>query len=138
MATAVVSQVAKPAQSGSGKKLARRAAPKRRVRGRTSRKRKVSTPAERAKILAVASRERLTAQQVQQRFGVKPVTYYSWRKASKKQDGRSRTGRGGVWPGLDLAGQVRQALRAQIAAMLPEIIEEEVGNVLRGQRGRGR
>jgi transposase-like protein len=38
------------------------------------------TEAERFTILATAVAEQLSATEVQRRFGVKPVTYYSWRK----------------------------------------------------------
>ena len=40
---------------------------------------KTYTKAERLMILGAALAERLSATEVQQRFGVRPVTYYSWR-----------------------------------------------------------
>src|ERR1041385_9128731 len=40
---------------------------------------KLYTEAERLAILAAATAERLSATDVNRRFGVKPVTYYSWR-----------------------------------------------------------
>lgn len=46
--------------------------------------------AERLTILATAIAEHLSATDVYQRFGVKPVTYYSWRK---KHGLRNPTGR---------------------------------------------
>lgn len=97
-------------------------------------RRKQSTKAERAKILAAADRNGLTAVQVQKRFGVKPVTYYSWRKAQKKSvtSTRSRAPRR-VAAGLDLKGGVREAVRSHIARLLPEIIRSEVERVLVGR-----
>ena len=41
---------------------------------------KTYTEAERLAILATAAAEQMSATDVHQRFGVKPVTYYSWRK----------------------------------------------------------
>jgi len=45
-----------------------------------TRPRKRYTEDQRATILSVAQREGLTATEVKKRFGVTPVTYYSWRK----------------------------------------------------------
>jgi transposase-like protein len=101
--------------------------------------RKQTSKADRAKIVAVADREGLTALQIQKRFGVKPVTYYSWRKASKKTVSRNeRVTRGpsakaaDVLGGVDLAAQVRQAVRNEIARMLPGMIQAEVAAMLGG------
>jgi len=46
----------------------------------TRRKRKRYTSAQRTQILSAAQKDGLTALEVQKRFGVTPVTYYSWRK----------------------------------------------------------
>ena len=46
---------------------------------RAKRPRKTYTAKKRAEILAAATKENLTAVQVKQKFGVTPVTYYSWR-----------------------------------------------------------
>jgi hypothetical protein len=81
----------------------------------------------------------LTAAQVLQRFGVKPVTYYSWRKASKKGGARARAIAPVGASSLDIAGQIRQAVRAQIARLLPEVVRSEVTAALGGlgaRRGR--
>ncbi len=101
--------------------------------------RKQTSKADRAKILAAADREGLTALQVQKRFGVKPVTYYSWRKASKKTVSRNErvarlpsTKGTGVFDDADMAAQVRQAVRSEIARMLPGMIQAEVIAVLGG------
>lgn len=98
-----------------------------------SQKRTFRTPAERAKILAAADKEGLTAQQVQKRFGVKPVTYYSWRKTGKAKRGPGRPPGSGkkagarLIAGFDLGGQLREAIKREIARLVPEIIREELG-----------
>ncbi len=48
------------------------------------------TEAERRHIVAVAEAEGLSATRVQERFGVKPVTYYLWRKKSGLRSPRGR------------------------------------------------
>ncbi|MCC6652843.1 MAG: hypothetical protein IT348_16945 [Candidatus Eisenbacteria bacterium] len=92
--------------------------------------RKQTSKADRANILAVADREGLTALQVQKRFGVKPVTYYSWRKANKKRGASDPAVHSSALAGIDLAGQVRQTLRAEIARILPALIQSEVALAL--------
>jgi predicted metal-dependent hydrolase len=59
---------------------------------KAKRKRREYSKEKRAEILAAAATEHLTAAAVQKRFGVKPVTYYSWRKktgASKSRSART-------------------------------------------------
>ena len=55
------------------------------------RPRKTYTPQKRAEILTAAQKENLTANDVKRKFGVTPVTYYSWRKkeglVGSKDDG---------------------------------------------------
>lgn len=51
---------------------------------------KTYVQAERLSILATAVTEQLSATKVQQRFGVKPVTYYSWRKKNGLKSPRGR------------------------------------------------
>lgn len=95
------------------------------------RKRTRYTDTQRREILQAAQREKLTAAQVQERFGVTPVTYYSWRKKS----GAARTGRRGRPPGaaraaragaLDLTSQLRAGVQAKVRELLPGIVREEV------------
>lgn len=117
----------------------------------TRRKRTRYSDAERTQILSAAQQEGLTALEIQKRFGVTPVTYYSWRKKS----GAARTGRRGRPPGSsrksvvmaigsdrNLAEVVRRHVREQIQRMLPEIVRDEVGSVFafekRGSRARSR
>ncbi len=105
--------------------------------------RKQTSKADRAKILATADREGLTALQIQKRFDVKPVTYYSWRKASKKTVSRNErvtrlpsTKGTVVFDDADMADQVRQAVRSEIARLLPGMIQAEVAAML-GEATRG-
>src|SRR5258705_9877415 len=56
------------------------------------RKRMTYTEGQRRTVLLAAQKEGLTALQVQKRFGVKPITYYSWRKkrgVAARRGGRS-------------------------------------------------
>ena len=96
------------------------------------RARKTYTVQKRAEILAAAQRENLTANDVKKKFGVTPVTYYSWRKKE------GLVGRRGRRPGvLTLAGgggniavQVRAGVQAKVRAVMPGIVREEVTNYL--------
>lgn len=90
--------------------------------------------AERAKILATAKREGLTGAQVRDRFGVSTLTYYTWRKKTGAPR-RGRRGRRAQRAAAgDVGGQIREAIRAQVRAMLPQIIEQEIGVALGGRR----
>jgi len=95
------------------------------------RARKTYTPQKRAEILAAAQRESLTANDVKKKFGVTPVTYYSWRKKE------GLVGRRGRRPGLlalsgggTIATQVRAGVQAKVRAVMPGIVREEVTNYL--------
>jgi transposase-like protein len=112
--------------SGSKKKLVRKASIKKaRKYGRYS-------DQDRSRILAAARKDKLTAAQVQKRFGVIPVTYYSWRKkvGAKRGPGRPKgklsRSRGGGALGSQLRGEVQQRIRA----LLPEIVKAEVNRYL--------
>jgi transposase-like protein len=97
-------------------------------------------------ILAAAQKEGMTAAQVQKKFGVTPVTYYSWRRKT----GATRRRGPGRPPGRP-AGTTRVAngstnviaeVRAGIRQRLPEIVRSEVNSYLDSlfgvSRGRGR
>ena len=95
------------------------------------RARKTYTPHRRAEILTAAQRENLTANDVKKKFGVTPVTYYSWRKKE------GLIGRRGRRPGvLSLSGssgiatQVRAGVQAKVRAVMPGIVREEVTSYL--------
>lgn len=96
------------------------------------RPRKTYTALKRAEILAAAMKENLTANDVKKRFGVTPVTYYSWRKKEGLVGTRGRR------PGLltqagadsSIATQVRAGVQAKVRAVLPAIVREEVSTYL--------
>ncbi|HTO91935.1 MAG TPA: transposase [Candidatus Sulfotelmatobacter sp.] len=100
------------------------------------------TQEQKRSILAAAVKERLTALQVQKKFGVRPVTYYSWRKKT----GAARRRGGPIGPGrpAGLALVVRSAVADRVRSMLPEIVRGEVNSYLdsvlggNGVRRRGR
>ena len=90
------------------------------------RKRHHYTPAQRAQVLAAARKEGLTAAQVERKFGVTPVTYYSWRKKTGIATHRP----GAVTLTGDLGGQLRSAVQAKVRQILPEIVRGEVSSYL--------
>ncbi len=93
--------------------------------------RKFTAPAERAKIIAAAQAKGLTALEVQKRFGVKPVTYYSWRKKLGLKGQRGRRPAVAVNPPTgDLSAQVRAGVQARVRELLPSIVREEVASYL--------
>jgi len=108
---------------------------------RTSHKRKSYSPERRKQILDTAAREGLTATDVKKKFGVTPVTYYSWRK---KTGATVRRGRGGLraGSGSDLTSTVRTEVRAKIEQILPGIVKSEVASyvdsLFGSRRGRRR
>lgn len=105
------------------------------------RKRRTYTVGQRTAILAAARREGLTALQVKRKFGVTPVTYYSWRK---KQGLTRRRGTVGlvVGAGGNLTRHVQSEVRARVRQMMPGIVRSEVSGYLKqlfgGSRGRTR
>ena len=105
------------------------------------RKRHTYTSGQRNSILAAAKKDGLTALQVQKRFGVTPVTYYSWRK---KQGLTRRRGDSGLLVGGtgNLSQHVRSEVRAKVRQIMPGIVRNEVSGYLRvlfgGRAGRSR
>jgi len=104
------------------------------------RARKSYTDAERQRILTAAQSEKLTAGQVQKRFGVKPVTYYSWRKKGGLKGPRGRRAAAPVASvsSGDLAAQVRAGVQGRVRELLPTIVREEVSNYLKALFGKAR
>ncbi|MCC6652050.1 MAG: transposase [Candidatus Eisenbacteria bacterium] len=97
------------------------------------RERKTYSDAQREEILATAQREGLTAEGIQKKFGVKPVTYYSWRKKKGLKGPRGRkpgVARAGAALGGDLGSQVRAGVQAKVRELLPGIVREEVSRYL--------
>ncbi len=99
------------------------------------RERKSYTEAQRKQILSTAIAEKLTAEQVQKKFGVKPVTYYSWRKKAGVKGPRGRkpatfSAAASLAAGGNLNAQVRAGVQAKVREILPGIVREEVSNYL--------
>lgn len=97
------------------------------------RKRKRYSAALKSKVLAAAKAEGLTAADVKKKFGVTPVTYYSWRK---KSGAPARRGRRAGASSLDQ--QLRSQVHARIGLLLPEIIRSEVDAQLNALFGKKR
>ena len=101
------------------------------------RARKSYTDAQRKEILAAAQKDGLTATDVQKKFGVTPVTYYSWRKKSGVTGRRGPRPRNAAPGGGDLAAQVRAGVQSRVRELLPGIVREEVGTYLDSLFGAG-
>jgi transposase-like protein len=107
------------------------------------RARKQYTEAERKNILAAATQGNMTATDVQKKFGVRPVTYYSWRKksgAAGRRRGRpagATRGGGGGGGGGDLVSVVRGQVQVRVRSMLPDIVRSEVNSYLDSLLGGG-
>lgn len=120
---------------------------------KTRKKRMEYTPEQREKVLAAAKAENLTAAQVQKKFGVTPVTYYSWRKKSgvTRKRGTKRAVAAAVVAVVarpvanDLGAQVRTEVQNKMRQIIPGIVRTEVSayldsifGVKRVKRGRRR
>jgi transposase-like protein len=105
-------------------------------------KRTEYTPEQRAKILAAAKAEKLTAAQVQKKFGVTPVTYYSWRKKTgltRKRGRKATAARIVARPTPeDLGSQVRGEVQDKMRQIIPGIVRIEVSAYLDSIFGRKR
>lgn len=97
------------------------------------RKRHRYTEAKRGEILAAAQKDGLTASQVQQKFGVTPVTYYSWRKKAKMPAMPRGRRPGKVARRASMNGTDTQ-LRSQVRRRVEAIVQEEVQRVLQELR----
>jgi transposase-like protein len=98
---------------------------------KTRKKRTNYTAEQRAQVLAAAQKGGLTAAQVQKKYGVTPVTYYSWRKKSGVASRRGRPARpSAVASSGDLHGQVRAEVQAKVRQILPGIVRNEVSSYL--------
>jgi transposase-like protein len=109
-------------------------------------KRTEYTPEQRAKVLAAAKAEKLTAAQVQKKFGVTPVTYYSWRKKSgvtrKRGTGTATAAVLSRPVAGDLGAQVRVEVQNKMRQIIPGIVRAEVSayldSIFGEKRGRRR
>ena len=103
---------------------------------KTRRKRQSYSNEKRLNILAAAQKQSLTALDVKKRFGVTPVTYYSWRR----KYGASR----GAGPAVGrvaqsgIESQVRGEVQSRVRQVLPGIVRSEVGRYLDSLFGSGR
>jgi transposase-like protein len=101
---------------------------------KTRKKRMEYTAEQREKVLAAAKAEHLTAAQVQKKFGVTPVTYYSWRKKSGVTRKRgTKAAAVAVVPrpvAGDLGAQVRTEVQNKMRQIIPGIVRAEVSAYL--------
>jgi transposase-like protein len=88
------------------------------------------TAAERAKVLAAAKAENLTALQIQKKFGVTPVTYYSWRKKSGLTRRRGGAAAVAVPATGPLSARVRAEVQNKVRQVIPGIVRAEVNAYL--------
>ena len=101
------------------------------------RKRKRYSEAMKTRVLAAAKAEGLTATDVKKKFGVRPVTYYSWRrKSGPGSAARGRRGRTAGGAGLDSA--LRQRVQARLRDILPKMVSSEVDSYLASYFGGAR
>lgn len=107
---------------------------------KTRRKRHSYSDAKRISILQAAQSQGLTALDVKKRFGVTPVTYYSWRRKYGAGSARVAAPRGRRNGGIE--SQVRNEVQARVRKILPTIVRSEVSSYLDSlfgsSRGRGR
>jgi transposase-like protein len=88
-------------------------------------KRQHYSNAQRTKILAAAQAGSLTATQVQKRFGVTPVTYYSWRKKAKLPPAARGRRPIGAANGVGTAG-----IRTHVCRRVADIVQDELRRAL--------
>jgi transposase-like protein len=86
-------------------------------------------------ILAAAAKEGLTGAQVAKRFGVATLTFYRWRGPVRGP--KARAAKQGTRVAIDERA-LRSAVRARIARVLPEIIQQEIASVFGGMLGKRR
>lgn len=100
------------------------------------RKRHSYSNAKRISILQAAQSQGLTALDVKKRYGVTPVTYYSWRRkygaGTTTRVAKTRGRNGGI------ESQVRTEVQARVRQILPHIVRNEVSSYLDSLFGSGR
>ena len=92
------------------------------------RKRHTYSNAKRISILQAAQSQGLTALDVQKRFGVTPVTYYSWRRKYGAGPARGAKIRGSRASGIE--SQLRTEVQSRVRQILPQIVRTEVSHYL--------
>ena len=96
-------------------------------------KRKRFTPQQRSQILNAARAGKMTAKQVQAKYGVSMVTYYLWRRKAgiARPHKGSRAALAKMGPSqAGLERMLRIAVRERIQAALPSIVRDEVQDYL--------
>lgn len=88
------------------------------------------TAAERAKVLAAARAENLTALQIQKKFGVTPVTYYSWRKKGGLTRRRGGAAAAAIPVSGGMSARVRAEVKSKVREVMPGIVRAEVNAYL--------
>lgn len=94
------------------------------------RRRRRYSDEQRRTILETAQREGLTAADVHKKFGVTPVTYYSWRKKSKLPARRGRPPGRGRAVAATGQGDLTSLVQQKVRAILPTIVRHEVNSYL--------
>jgi len=94
---------------------------------KSSRRGKRYTAQQRQAILAAAAKEGLTGDQVAKRFGGASLTFYRWRGPVRGPKVRANAAQAKV--SVDERG-LRVQVRTQIAEVLPQIIQEEVAQIM--------
>src|SRR5580765_3551160 len=102
--------------------------------GMARKKRTRYSEAQRRQILEAAVRERLTAADVKKKYGVTPVTYYSWRKkygVGKRQGGGARVAASSLSAnGGGITQQVRTQVQTKVRALVQDVVRAEAENYL--------
>lgn len=97
--------------------------------------------AQRRQILEAAVRERLTAADVEKKYGVTPVTYYSWRKkygVGTRQGGGARIASAAMsLNGGAITQQVRSAVQSKVRELVQSVVRAEVDEYLSSLFGAG-
>ena len=94
------------------------------------------TDADRAEILGAAKREGLSGPKAAKKFGISTLTFYNWRKRAGHQASVQASGETQTEGSLALL--LRTEVRSRIAAILPGVVQEEVGSYLALTFGRAR
>jgi len=93
------------------------------------------TAEQKRSILSAAAKDGLTGEQVAKRFGIATLTFYRWRGPVRGP--KARAAKNGARVVIDERA-VRTELRARIARILPEIIQQEIASVFGGMLGKRR
>ena len=110
-------------------------------------KRTQYTEARRKQILEAAVSEKLTAAAVKKKYGVTPVTYYSWRKkygvggrrgGAKAKAAVAKPAGARAFRADALTAQLRSAVQSKLHQLMPGVVRAEVESYLGSVFGRKR